>query len=144
MKVYKPLASLLLPALAIVAAALAQHLLTAAWPGIRGVRSPVVTADSYFGALSLGLLCFVSGAILRRYVGTRLGLACAVLAPSAFMCLFLWAMLGPSLELGARIAWFRPITLFSFVTAILPLLGVALGWSYSGARRPRIVPGHGS
>lgn len=144
MKIHKLLASLLLPLLAIVLAALAQHLLTAAWPGIREIRFPIATVDSYFGVLTSGALCFLAGMIVRRRVGGGFGFACAVTGPLAFLCAILWALLGrPILELGARIAWLRPITLFFIGAAVLPFLAVILGWSYAGARASRAAPGLG-
>ena len=141
MKIYKLLVSLLLPALAIFMAALAQHILTTTWPGIREIRFPIVTIDSYFVVLSSGFLCFLAGAILQRYVGSRSGFVCAVIAPLAFLWLVLWPLVGqPMLEFGVKIAWLRPSVLFFIVASISPLLGVALGWSYSGAQRRQVTP----
>ncbi len=138
MKIHKLLVSLLLPALAIFLAAFAQHILTIIWPGIREIRFPVVTADSYFVVLSSGFLCFLAGYILRRRGGGRAEFVCAMIAPTAYLCLMLWAPIGdPIVELDARIAWLHPITLFFVAAAILPLLGLVLGWSYSGARSPQ-------
>lgn len=138
MKIYKLLASLLLPAVAILLAAFAQLALTAVWPGVREIRSPIVTADGYFAALSSGVLCFCAGRLLRRWVGVPSGFVCAAIVPSVYLCLFLWAILGRAMwQLGAHIAWLRPITLFSVASAILPLLGLALGWWTSAPS-----PGH--
>ena len=143
MKIYKLLASLLLPALAIFVAALAQHILVIAWPGIREIRFPIVTADSYFDVLLTGFLCFLAGVTLQRHVGSRTGFACAVIMPLAFLCVLLWSTVGlPIVDLRAKIAWFRPITLFIITAAILPLMGLALGWSYSGSRRRRATSGN--
>ena len=140
MKLYKLLVSLLLPALAIFVAALAQHMLITAWPGIREIRFPIATVDSYFFVLSSGFLCFLAGAILRRHVGSRSGFVCAVIAPFAFLCLFLWPLVArPLLELGVKIGWLRPSVLFFIVVTTSPLLGVALGWSYSGTQRRKVT-----
>lgn len=140
MKLHKLLVSLLSPALAIFLAAFAQHILNIVWPGIREIRFPVVTADSYFVVLSSGFLCFLAGYILRRRGGGRAQFVCAMIAPAAYLCLFLWPLIGqPIVELHARIAWLHPITLFEVTVAILPLLGLVLGWSYSGARSPRVA-----
>ena len=142
MKIYKLFVSLLLPALAIFVAALAQQTLTTAWPGIREIHFPIVTVDSYFYVLSSGFLCFLAGIILRRHVGSRFGFVCAVITPAAYLCLVLWEIVGqPIVELGVKIVWLRPVILFFIVAAILPLLGVALGWSYSGAQRRQGTPG---
>lgn len=142
-KVYRLLASLLLPGLAILLAAFAQYVLTRVWPGIQAIRSPVVSPDGYFVVLCSAFLCFLAGDILGRRVGSRIGFACAAIAPLAFLAGMLWATVGrPGLELGARIAWLRPITLFCIVTAVLPLLGLALGWRYAAARNHRAMLGH--
>lgn len=134
MKIYKLLISLLLPGLAILLASLAQQALVAAWPGIRDIHFSIVTIDSYFVALSSGLFCFFAGSVLQRRVGTRLGLICAVVLPLGYLCLILWALIGhPMLEFGAKIAWTRPIVLFMIAAAILPLLGLVLGWLFSSA-----------
>lgn len=116
MRIYKLLTALLLPGLAIFAAALAQHILTVVWPGVREIRFPAVTADG----------CFFAGLTLQRQVGNRSGLICAVIG-------------RPMLDLDARIAWLRLVTLFSIATAILPLLALVLGWFYPGARRRRFI-----
>ncbi|MBW8079006.1 MAG: hypothetical protein GJU76_13225 [Gallionella sp.] len=143
MKIHKLLASVLLPALAILLAAFAQHILTIIWPGIREIRVPVVTVDSYFAVLSSGVLCFLAGYILRRRGGGRAGFVCAMIAPTAYLCLLLWALIvQPLMELDGRIAWLHPITIFNVAAAILPLLGLVLGWSYSGARSPRVALAH--
>jgi len=140
MKIYKLLEAFLLPALAIMAAALAQLALTSAWPGIREIRSPIVTADGYFFVLSAGILCFLAGRVLRRRMGSRLGLVCAAIVPAAYVCLILWALFGRALwRLGAHIAWLRPLTLFGIAWAILPLLGLVLGW-WTGAPSPERQP----
>lgn len=138
MKIYRLMISLLLPGLAIFLAALAQHVLTMVWPGVREIRFPVVSADSYFGVLCSGILCFLAGYVLGRDPGGWSRFVCAVTAPLAFLCLFLWALLGrPIVELDAKIAWLSAATLFAIAASIVPLLGVALGWSYSGARSRR-------
>lgn len=143
MKIQTPLISLLLPALAIFLAALAQHILTIIWPGFREIRFPVATADSYFVVLTSGCLSFLAGYILRRRVGGRSGFFWAVITPSAYLCFVLWNVFGQAfVEFGAKIAWLRPSTLFVIAAAILPLLSLVLGWSYSGARTPRVTFGH--
>ena len=145
MKINKLLVSLLLPAVALFFAAFAQHTLTAIWPGIREIPFPVVTVGSYFVVLSSGLLCFFAGYMLRRRGGGRAKFVCAMIAPIAYLCWILWALIGrPLVELDARIAWLRPITLFSVVAATLPLLCLVIGWSYSGARAPRVALVHHS
>ena len=143
MKLHKLLVSVSLPALASFLAAFAQHMLTIIWPGIREIRVPVVTADSYFVVLSSGVLCFLAGYILRRRGGGRAEFVCAAIAPTAYLCFILWALIGlPIVELDARIAWLHPFTVFTVAAAILPLLGLVLGWSYSGARSPRVALAH--
>ena len=125
----------MLPGLAIFIAAFAQHVLTLVWPGVREITFGEISADSYFFVLCSGFLCFFAGYILRRDVGGRPSFLCAVITPLGFMCLFLWATIGwPMLELDAKIAWLRPITLISIAAAIVPLLGVALGWSNARKR----------
>ena len=67
----------------------------------------------------------------------------AMIAPTAYLCLVLWALIGqPIVELDARIAWLHPITFFFVAAAILPLLGLVLRWSYTGARSPRVALAH--
>jgi hypothetical protein len=123
-----------LPALGIVTAALAQLALTALWPGIQGIPSVVVSVDSYFVVLLTVGLCFLSGVWTQRNVPTIAGAACAVIAPLAWLGLLLrGTMLG-----AGSIAWFRPLTLFTILTAMAPLMGVALGWAWSSAKRRRV------
>lgn len=143
MKIQKLLVSFLLPSLAIFLAAFAQHVLTVIFPKIREIRFPVVTVDSYFVVLSSGFLCFLAGYFLRRRGGGRAKFVCAMIAPTAHLCLILWALIGqPIVELDARIAWLRPITIFDLAAATLPLLGLVLGWAYSGVRSTRVALVH--
>ena len=119
--------SLVLPALAILIAALAQLLLTTIWPGVQHIAFPGVSADSYFVVLLLVLLCFVAASWLQRNVRTLPGAVCTAVVPTAWLLLSLWANVGHA----KHIAWFRPITIFMIAAAMAPLVGVAAGWGAS-------------
>ena len=130
--------SFLLPALAILGAALARHLLTLMWPGIQQLPSPVMSVDSYLENLLAIALCFLAGRWTRRNVAGPTGAALMAIAPLAFLALMFWAIttrgLGP-------VAWFKPITVFMVVSAIVPLVGVALGWWHGAAAREKTTNG---
>ena len=123
-KVLEVVVSLALPAAAIVIAALAQLVLTAIWPGIRAIRSSIVSIDSYFVLILAVGLCFVAARWIRRKICTRFGATCALVAPSLWLAIFAKG----TLFLGhGPIAWSRPITIFAIVTAVAPLISVGLG-----------------
>lgn len=128
--------SLAMPAAAIFAAALAQHVLTMLWPALRRLPFPVASADSYLVVLLTGVLCFLAGGFLRRRVQTRTGLFCALVAPLLFAGFLLWSAFGPAIRAAGLgdIAWLRAMTLFIIVSACLPLAAVALGWALSRRR----------
>jgi len=45
----------------------------------------------------------------------------------------------PALMMPAgSIAWSRPLTLFTIFMAMAPLIGVALGWTFSFSKRRRV------
>jgi hypothetical protein len=124
MSVIKHGLALLLPALAILGASFAQYLLTLVWPEIQRLPSVVVSIDSYLVNLLTFGLCVLAGRWTRRNTGTRAGAALMTIAPLAFVALNFWII---SRGWGS-VAWLRPFTIFIIVTAVLPLVGVALGW----------------
>jgi hypothetical protein len=130
--------SFLLPAFAILGAALARHLLTLMWPGIQQLPSPVMSVDGYLENLLAIALCFLAGRWTRHNVGTPTGAALMAIAPLAFLALMFWAIttrgLGP-------VAWFKPITVFMVVSAIVPVVGVVLGWWHGAAAREKTTNG---
>ncbi len=123
-----------LPALGIVVAALAQLALTTLWPGIEIIPSVLVSVDSYFVVLLTVGLCFLAGRWTQRNVPTIAGAVCAVIAPLAWLGLVLRGMMMTA----GSIAWSRPLTLFTIFMAMAPLIGVALGWTFSFSKRRRV------
>ncbi len=123
-----------LPALGIVVAALAQLALTTLWPGIEIIPSVLVSVDSYFVVLLTVGLCFHAGRWTQRNVPTIAGAVCAVIAPLAWLGLVLRGMMMTA----GSIAWSRPLTLFTIFMAMAPLIGVALGWTFSFSKRRRV------
>src|SRR5260221_946505 len=123
-----------LPALGIVVAALAQLALTTLWPGIEIIPSVLVSVDSYFVVLLTVGLCFLAGSWTQRNVPTIAGAVCAVIAPLAWLGLVLRGMMMTA----GSIAWSRPLTLFTIFMAMAPLIGVALGWTFSFSKRRRV------
>jgi hypothetical protein len=124
MSVVKHGLALFLPALAILGASFAQYLLILVWPGIQRLPSVVVSIDSYLVNLLTFGLCVLAGRWTRRNTGTRAGAALMTIAPLAFLALNLWIITSG----GGSVAWLRPFTIFMIVTAVLPLVGVTLGW----------------
>jgi hypothetical protein len=127
---FKLAVNLALPALGIVAAALAQLALTTLWPGIQAVPSAVVSLDSYFVVLLALGLCFLAGRWTHHNLPTVRGAACAAIAPLAWLGL----ILGGNFMIAGSVAWFRPLTIFIMFTAIAPLVGVTFGWAFSSSR----------
>ena len=124
--------NLALPAVAIIVAALAQLVLTTLWPGIQAVLSPVVSLDSYFVVLLVLGLCFLAGRWAHRNPSTVAGAACAAVAPVVWLGLNLKA----TLLIGGSVAWFQPLTMFVIFSAGAPLIGAALGWTFSSLKLP--------
>ncbi len=44
----------------------------------------------------------------------------------------------PALGIVVADAWSRPLTLFTIFMAMAPLIGVALGWTFSFSKRRRV------
>jgi Na+/H+-dicarboxylate symporter len=94
----------LFPALAILGAAFAHHLLTLVWPGIQQLPS----------------------------VFMSIGAASMIIAPLAFLALLFWVVTTRGL---GSVAWFKLMTVSMVVTAVVPLMGVTLGWWRGAAAR---------
>ena len=131
----KLLLSLTLPALGIVIAALLQFALTTLWPGIQMLPSAIVSVDSYVAVLLTIGLCFLAGHWTQQHVPTAAGAACALIVPVAW-----FGFLFRSTVVGAgSIAWLAPLTLFTLIAALAPLLGVAAGWALSLSKGRRAL-----
>ncbi len=126
----KLVANLVVPALGIVLAALAQWGLTALWPGLQRASSGVVSIDSYIVVLLTFGLCFFAGRWAYRNVPTGAGAAFAAAIP----LIWLGLMLRGNFTAPGHIAWFGPLTLFMMSIAIVPLLGVGFGWLLSSSK----------
>ena len=124
----KLITSFLLPALAVLGAALAQLALTAAMPALRNVGSAPVTVDGYFAVLLMVLLCWFAGRWTGRYVAGTRGLLSASIAPLAWLAVLLWALARGSSRGLHGVAWFSPLTMFFLFSGLAPMLGVGLGW----------------
>jgi hypothetical protein len=128
----------LLPTLAILGAAFAHYLLTLLWPGIQQLPSGATSIDSYLADLLTIALCFLAGRWTRRNVRSPVGAGLMVLAPLGFLVLTLWVITSRGL---GPVAWFKPLTLFMLITAVLPLMGVMLGWWRGAAAGARAING---
>ena len=122
----------LFPALAILGAAFAHHLLTLVWPGIQQLPSIFMSIDNYLVNLLTIALCFLAGRWARRNVGTRIGAGLMIIAPLAFLALLFWVVTTRGL---GSVAWFKLMTVSMVVTAVVPLIGVTLGWWRGAAAR---------
>jgi O-antigen ligase len=129
--ILKLIVNLVLPALGLVLAALAQLGLTTLWPAIQGFPSYLVSIDSYLAVLLTLGLCFFAGRRPHTNVPTVLGAACVGVVPLVWLGLTLRGILAPA----GHIVWFRSLTVFMMVIAVVPLIGVGLGWVSSPAKR---------
>jgi hypothetical protein len=124
-----------LPALGIVAAALAQLLLTTIWPGLQQIGFGNLSADSHIVVVLEALLAFLAGAWLQHRVGSLAGALCAAFMPVAWCGVLLWGTLRPA----HNIAWLRPVTLMTIAAAVAPVSGVLAGWFVSFMRQRRMI-----
>jgi len=131
----KLLVSLGLPALCIAVASLVQDAVATAWPGIRMFHSAVVSVDSYVAVLLTLGLCFCAGRWVQQNVPAIAVAACALIVPLTWL---VFVVRSTMVGVGP-IAWLRPLTLFTLLAALAPLLGVSLGWVLSTAERRRML-----
>jgi hypothetical protein len=124
------IASLALPALAILAAAAVQ-IVIGPWFSQRGPSASPVSANTYVALAVLGVLCLLVGIWVRKHAITRGSMLGVWLVPVAWCAVMSWAafhVTGPS-------AWLRPLTAIVMLAGLTPLFGIAAGWAIA-AREP--------
>jgi hypothetical protein len=123
--------NVVLPAVGIFLAALIQLAVNTLWPALKFVPFLYFSIDSYLLVSLAAGFCFVAGGLAQRSVPTVAGAASAVIVPLAWLALWLKVIVTGG---ASTVAWLRPVTLFTIFTALLPLIGVALGWATSSSR----------
>jgi hypothetical protein len=127
---------LILPGLAILAAALAQLLLNAVGPNIEHLNGGGFSADSYFALAAIAVFSFAAGWWSHRLSASPMASVLSGTLPTAWCGLWLWALMRP----GADTAWLRAATLFTLSIAVVPLVAVLAGRSLASIRQRRRGP----
>jgi hypothetical protein len=121
---------LVLPALGIVVAALAQLALTTLWPGIQRVPSGALSIDSCIVVLLTFGLCFFAGRWANSNVPTAAGAALSTVVPLIWLGLVLRGIVTAP----GKVVWFGLLTMLMVFTAVVPLITVGSGWVLSSSK----------